>query len=65
MHACLLAGNTLQRRFDRQGGILKHVQVCLCPNAHRESNFHHGGSPVKLVQACLFAGNTLQRHLIS
>ena len=60
MQACLCAANTLQRRLDRRAGVLKHVQVCLCPNTHRQSNFYHCGGPVKLVQASLCAENTLQ-----
>ena len=58
--ACVCAANTLQRRFDGQAGVLKHVQVSLCPNTHRESNLHHCGGTVKLVQACFCAENTLQ-----
>ena len=55
VQACLCAGNTLQLRFIRQGGAMKHVQNCLRASAYQESSFHHCGSPVKLVQAGLCA----------
>ena len=29
VQTCLYAGDTLQRRFNRQGGAVKHVQACL------------------------------------
>ena len=29
VQASLYAGNTLQRRLNRRGGAMKHVQVCL------------------------------------
>ena len=29
VQTCLCAGNTLQRRFNCQGGAVKHVQACL------------------------------------
>ena len=63
MQACLCEGNTLQRRFNRLRGALKHVQACLSARKDGESIFHYCESPVKLVQACLLAGSTLQRHL--
>ena len=28
MQTCLYTGNTLQRRFNRQGGAVKRVQAC-------------------------------------
>ena len=62
MQACLFAGNTLQRRLNRRGGAVKHVQVCLGVSADPESSFHHCGIPVKFVQACLCGENTLQRR---
>ena len=62
VHACLCAGTTLQRHFNRRRGAVKHVQDCLSASKGRESSFHHCGGPVKLVQACLCAGNTLQRR---
>ena len=30
VQTCLYAGNTLQRRFRRRGGAVKHVQACIC-----------------------------------
>ena len=42
---------------------MKHVQAILSASKDRESNFHHCGSPVKLVQSRLCAENTLQRRL--
>ena len=62
VQTCLYAGNTLQRRFNRRGGAVKHVQACLCARKDGESNFHHCGGPVKLVQASLCVGNTIQRR---
>ena len=62
VQACLFGGNTLQRYFNRGGGVMAYVQFCLCASTHRESSFQHGGGPVMLVQACLIAGNTLQCH---
>ena len=62
VQACLFGGNTLQRYFNRGGGVMAYVQFCLCASTHRESSFQHDGGTVKLVQACLIAGNTLQRH---
>ena len=53
VQACLYAGNTLQRRFDRRGGAMKHVQLGLCASSDQESSLHHCGGPVKLVQSCL------------
>ena len=38
------------------------MQACLSTSKDGESNFHHCGDPVKLVQACLCAENTLQRR---
>ena len=29
MHACLLAGNTLQRRYNRREGVVNQEQACL------------------------------------
>ena len=29
VQACLCAGNTLQRHFNRRSGTVKHVQDCL------------------------------------
>ena len=56
-------GNTLQRRFKRRRGAMKHVKSCLRASKGGESSFHYCGGPVKLVQASLWAVNTLQRHL--
>ena len=41
---------------------MKHVQACLNARKDVESSFHHGGGPVKLVQAYFCAENTLQRR---
>ena len=60
--ACLCAESSLQRRFHRLGGAVKHVQACLSTSKDGESSFHYCVSPVKLVEACLCAGNTLQRR---
>ena len=62
VQACLYAENTLQRRFNRRGRAVKHVQAYLSASKHGESTFHHCGGPLKLVQACFCAGNTLQRR---
>ena len=51
MQACLYAGNTLQRRLNRRGGAVKHVQVCLGVSADQEGSFYHCGVPVNTVQA--------------
>ena len=56
------AGNTLQSRFKRGGGAVKHVYACLSARKDGKRRFLNCGSPVKLVQTCLCAGNTLQRH---
>ena len=55
VQACLCAGNTLQRRFNRRRDAMKHVQACLRARKDLESSFHHCGGPVKLVQTCLLA----------
>ena len=65
VQACLCAGNTLQRHFNRRRGAVKHVHDCLSASKERESCFHRCGGPVKLVQAFLCAGNTLQRRFNS
>ena len=61
VQACLCAGNTLQRRFNRRRGAVNHVQACLSARKYLESSLHHSGDPVKLVKPCLFAENILQR----
>ena len=53
VQACLCAGNTLQRRFNRRRGAVKHVQACLSATKDLESSFHHCGDPVQPVKACL------------
>ena len=63
VQTCLCAGNTLQRRFNRQGSAVKEVLACLSVRKDGESSFLHCGSPVKLEQACLCVGSTLQRRL--
>ena len=35
--ACLCAESTLQRRFNRRGGAVKHVQACLSTSKDEES----------------------------
>ena len=35
-----------------------YVEACLSAIEDRESNFHHGGGPLRLLQACLCAGKT-------
>ena len=55
VQACLCAGSTLQRRFNRRRDAMKQVQACLNARKDLESSFHHCGGPVKLVQACLCA----------
>ena len=62
VQACLCSENTLQRRFNRRGRAVKHVQACLSASKAGESSFHYCGSLVKLVQACLCSGNTLHRR---
>ena len=42
--ACLCAESTLQRRFHRLGGAVKHVQACLSASGDGESRFHYCGS---------------------
>ena len=37
---------------------MKYVEACLSAREDRESCFHHGGGPVRLVQACLCAEQT-------
>ena len=58
----LCAGNTLQRRFHRRRGAVKHMQVCLIANKVGEIIFLHCTGLVKLLVTCLCAGNTLQRR---
>ena len=41
VQTCLCAGNTLQRRFNRRGGVVKHVQACLRARKDGESSFHN------------------------
>ena len=48
VQTCSCVGNTLQRRFNRQGGVVKHMQTCLSARKDGESSFLHWGSPVKL-----------------
>ena len=61
VQACLCAGKTLQRSFDRRGCAMKHVQACLSARKDRDISFHHCRDPVKVVQSCLSAGNTLEQ----
>ena len=44
VQACLCAGNTLQRRFNRRGGAVKLMQACLSASEDGESTFHYCGS---------------------
>ena len=37
---------------------MKHVEACLSAGEDRESSFHQGGGPVRLVQASLRVGKT-------
>ena len=37
---------------------MKHVEACLSAREDRESSFHRGGGPLRLVQACLCVGKT-------
>ena len=46
VQACLWAGSTLQRHFNRRGGSVKHVQACLSAIKEGESSFLYCGSPV-------------------
>ena len=34
-------GKVLDRRFNRRGGAVKHVQVCSCAWKYLESSFHN------------------------
>ena len=65
VQARLCVGNTLQPRFYRREGAVKHVQACLSARKDGESSFHLCGGPVQLVQASLCAGNILQRRFHS
>ena len=58
-------GETPQHRLNRRGGAVRHVQAYLSARKDRESNFHHYGRAVKLVQACLCAVNTLYNPILS
>ena len=42
---------------------MKHVLAYLCARKDLESNFHHCGGPVKLVQACLYTRKDLESSL--
>ena len=37
---------------------MKHVEACLSAREDRESSFHHGGGPLRLVQAYLCVGKS-------
>ena len=37
---------------------MKHVEACLSAGENRESSFHQGGGPVRLIQASLRVGKT-------
>ena len=65
VQTCLCAGSTLQRRINRQGTVVKHMQACLSARRDGESSFLHCGSPVNLGQGCLCVGSTLQRSYYS
>ena len=41
VQACLCAGKTLESRFNRRGGAVKHVQSSLSASKDLESSFHH------------------------
>ena len=62
VQACLCKENTVQCRFNRRGGAVKHVQACLSGSKDGESSFHHCRAPVKLEQACLCTGETPQHR---
>ena len=55
---CLYAKNTLQRRFNRRGGAVKHVQSLFM--WQKRWRTHYCGGLEKLVQGCLSVGNTIQ-----
>ena len=41
---------------------MRHEEVCLCASTDQESDFHHCGGPVKLVQPSLCEERILQRR---
>ena len=43
MLACVCPEITLQSRFKRRGGAVKHVQACLTASIDQESSLHHCG----------------------
>ena len=43
VQACFCAENTLQRRFNRRGGTVKHEQACLSASKDGEISFHYCG----------------------
>ena len=52
VQTCLYAGNTLQSRLNRRGGVVKHVQASSSARKVGQISFVHCRGPVKLVQTC-------------
>ena len=52
VQACLWAGNTLERRFNRRSGAVKHVQACLSTSKD--------GERFSLKEACTSFTGSLQ-----
>ena len=53
--ACLCMVKTLQPRFNRRGGAVKHVQSCLYAGKTLQRRLNRTGGAVKHLQDCLCA----------